>query len=101
MLDAFHLQAAEIALKNLFEKSYFSISELDKLLKLLNCIPDKQDYLALSMLHCVEYSAMSPGFRDQLMLKVANMLQSKGFDTEILNGRLVNAIRITQEQGKG
>jgi hypothetical protein len=88
-LDPFHLQAAEIALKDMFDKDHFSICDLDPIIKMLGVIPNKKDYQALRCIHCVKYSKMSPEFRNQVMEKVLAIVQSPGFDSEVLNGKLV------------
>lgn len=94
MLDTFHQQAATVALKKMFQGEHFSICDLDSIVKLLGCIPDKKDYEALRCLHCVNWSDMSPDLRGEVLKRVIKIMQSVGFDTEVLDGFVLKNIAI-------
>lgn len=88
-LDSFQQQAATVALKKLFERSSFSICDLDSIIKLINCIPDKKDYEALRCLHCVEWGDMPPALRNEVLERVIAMVQTAGFDTEAVSVKIL------------
>jgi hypothetical protein len=98
MLDTFHQQAATVAIKKLFEGTYFSICELDSIIKLLGCLPDKKDYEALKCLHCVNWSDMPPDLRDEVLKRVLKIVKAVGFNTEILDCFVVKSLRTIQLQ---
>lgn len=89
MLTEFQIAAAEVSARELFEGKHFSICELDKLIKLVGCIPDQKDYQALQCLHCIDWAAMSPRLRAMVTETVIRILQQPGFDTEIIGERLL------------
>jgi hypothetical protein len=91
ILNQFQQLAATVALKKLFAGNYFSICDLDTLMKLTGAVAPTKDYQALQCLHCVHWGDMSPELRNMVMQKVVDIVQNIGFDTEILNGRLLNA----------
>lgn len=94
-LDSFHQQAASVALKKMFEGNHFSICDLDSIIKLLGCIPDKRDYQALHCLHCVNWADMEPALRDEVLKRVVMIVETVGFDTSVLDGRILKTINHT------
>jgi len=88
-LDSFQQQAATVAVKKMFQGSYFSICDLDALITLIGCILPTKDYQALKCLHCVQWSDMPPELRNVVMERVVGILQSSGFDTEVLDGKVL------------
>jgi hypothetical protein len=91
-LDTFHQQAATVALKKLFDALHFNICDLDNIIKLIGCIPDKKDYEALRCLHCVNWADMSPDLRGEVLKRVIKIVESVGFDTSVLDGRLLKSV---------
>jgi hypothetical protein len=91
-LDAFHQQAAAVALKNMFVGDHFNICDLDNLIKLLGCIPNKKDYEALRCLHCVHWCDMSPELRGEVLKRTIRILAAVGFDTGELDGVVLKNI---------
>jgi len=73
MMDAFHKKAAVAALKNMFAGGYFNICVVDKLINLTGCVPDGDDYRALSALHCVDWKDMDAELREMVFLKTVTV----------------------------
>lgn len=65
-LDSFSRECLAVAMRKLFEQKHFSICDVDHMLKLAMITPNKAQYDALHALHCVDYSAMTPEFREQV-----------------------------------
>lgn len=85
-MTEFQRLASVTALKKMFEGTHFSICLVDKLIKITSCIPPSQkDYEALSALHCVEWKAMSPDLRNQVLLKVLQIFEQPGFDLALID----------------
>jgi len=84
-MNDFQRMAATTALKDMFENSnHFNVCVVDKLLKLTGCIPDKKDYQALSLLHCVSWVDMEPELRQMVQLKTMQMFDTPGFNLEAI-----------------
>ena len=96
-LDSFQMQAATIALKKMFEGKHFSICDLDNLIKLIGCIPNKKDYDALHCLHCVEWNDMPPDLRAGVLERVVSIVQSVGFDTSVLDGKILKSVQYMKQ----
>jgi hypothetical protein len=90
-LNQFQQLAATVALKKLFEGKHFSICDPNSLMELTGAVAPPKDYQALQCLHCVQWGDMSPELRNMVMQKVVDIVQNVGFDTEILNGRILSA----------
>ena len=75
-------EACKLAIVKLFKDKNFSICTIDNLLKLTNTIPDPETYKILQVLHCVDYSEMSPDFRKELFETVLTMFKNNGFEFE-------------------
>ena len=91
-LDNFHQQAATTSLKKMFEGTHFSICDLDNIVNLIGCIPDKKDYQALRCLHCMKWEDMDQGLRDEVLKRVIKIVETVGFDTSVLDGRLLKTL---------
>ena len=61
-VSQFHRLAAGLAIDKMFRGTCFFITEFDAVAKLLDCELDdtSKDYLALRVLHCVDWDAMEP-----------------------------------------
>lgn len=81
-MDFIKKEACKIALNKLFKDNSFSICTIDNLLKLTNTIPDPEVYKILHVLHCANYSDMSPEFRKELFRMVLDMFKGNGFEFE-------------------
>lgn len=89
-MDAFHKAAVTTALKEMFNGNYFSISTVDKCIKITGCIPNKKDYQALSALHCVDWSDMDKELRQLVFVKTMEIFDNPGFDIELLGQVMKN-----------
>ena len=81
-MTEFEKQACAIALKKMFQGRYFDICTVDNLLKITGAIPPKADYNALHALHCVDWSDMPAGFREQVFVKTLELFTHSGFPLE-------------------
>jgi hypothetical protein len=54
------------ALNHLFEKSFFSICQLDSLLKIVDGTNKSEAYKLLHALHCIDYTSMPKELKDSL-----------------------------------
>lgn len=84
-MNDFHKKATTTALKSMFDGNHYNICAVDKCLKLTGCIPNKKDYLALSALHCVDFSDMDKDLRNMVLMKTMQLFEEPGFDTELLS----------------
>ncbi len=64
------------AVKDLFDKNYFSICNLDNIIKLVGARAGGEAYQLLKTLHCIDYSKMQQGLRDRLPLLVNECLRN-------------------------
>jgi hypothetical protein len=78
-MTEFEKQAVVIALKKMFQGSYFDICAVDSCLKITGSIAPTADYNALRALHCVNWSDMPAGFRDQVFVKTLELFTNSGF----------------------
>ncbi len=85
-MNDFHIAAAKTALKHMFEKRYYDICIVDKLIKMTGCHPSKKDYEALSMLHCVDFIEMDSDLRQAMYLKTIQIFDNEGFSLELIEG---------------
>lgn len=67
----------QTAVENLFEKSYFDICILDKLLKIIQARQAGPAYEMLRLMHCVDYGKMAPELRDRIPHLVNECLRQK------------------------
>jgi len=84
-MNDFQKEVIIAAMKKMFQGTHFSICDLDKCLKITGAIPDCEDYDALSALHCVNWSNMSPELRQAVYKKTISMLSEEGFDLSVIN----------------
>ena len=78
MEDMFKFQAAKLALKQTYNDSHFSICSLDNAYRCLTnrrC-PDDINYNQLRALHCVHYSEMPPGMKEEIFKKCIEILKT-------------------------
>lgn len=93
-MDKFQQQAITIALREMFEGAYFSISTINQCLKIANSIPPAADYEALSALHCVHWDKMPADFRQQVLVKTLELFTHAGFPLEqILEAAVTHKLR--------
>lgn len=81
-MTEFEKQSITMALKKMFQGSYFDICVVDKCLKIASAIPPSADYNALAALHCVQWADMSQDFRQQVFVKTLEMFSHTGFPLE-------------------
>ncbi len=84
-MNDFQKEAVITALKHMFKGTHFSICDIDKCLKITKTIPNQIDYEALSALHCIHWSEMSPELRKLVLDKTIKMLSSDSFDLSIID----------------
>ena len=79
-MDEFKRQAIILSLRDMFKGRHFSICTIDKCIKILGIIPPQSDMDTLSALHCINWSEMTPEFREQVMERVLAVMTHPGFD---------------------
>lgn len=82
MSDEFTKNAIKIAVDKMFNKSsYFSICDVDKLAKVMGVnARNHSSYDSLNLLHCVDYSDMDIGMKEQIASKVFEILTQTKID---------------------
>jgi hypothetical protein len=83
-MDNFQKEVVLTAMRKMFQGLHFSICTVDNCLKITGAIPTKKDYDALSALHCVTWSEMSPQLRQTVLEKTVEILSSDSFNLSIL-----------------
>lgn len=64
-------QIALLALNQMFQKGYFDICALDKVIDLLGVVPEREVYAQLRVLHCVDWKVMPTSLYNE----VPNMIK--------------------------
>ena len=64
-------QIALLALNQMFQKGYFDICTLDKVIDLLGVVPEREVYAQLRVLHCVDWKVMPTSLYNE----VPNMIK--------------------------
>ena len=82
-LSNFELQACELRLKKLFSQTYFSVCDVNSVIKVTGAIPPKRLQNVLDVLHCVDYNEMTQEFRDELLANTMSAVSGGGFTGEI------------------
>lgn len=96
-MNAFQTAAAKTALKHMFEKDYYDICTVDKLIKMTGCHPDRKDYQALNALHCVHFNEMDSDLRQMVYLKTIQIFDTEGFDTDLIGGLFNDTKQLNRE----
>lgn len=82
-LNEFQKKSIELSLDKLFRSdSYFSISTIDKLIKILDVTVDSDIYSNLSLLHCMDYSQMGKDFKAEVIRKTLRLLDLDWIDLD-------------------
>lgn len=76
-LDRVLAESARLAILNMFKSSHFSVCILDSVARSLDIVIPRRHYVIYENLHCVNWSEMSPQFRDTIKLMVINDLSQK------------------------
>lgn len=84
-LTPFERAAIRLALLKMFSGPHFSICTVRDCLKLAGLHPDAQALDALSVLHCVEWSAMLPPMRQAVADTVLALFATPGLDLGALD----------------
>ncbi len=85
-LTDFEREAIRVALLKMFQPgSWLDICTLDKCVKLARVHPDERTYAALSALHCVSWSAMTPQMRQMTAQKILALFESEPLDLPSLH----------------
>jgi hypothetical protein len=79
-MDTFQKEVITTTIRHMFESANFSICTIDSCLKITGAIPNKNDYNALSALHCIKWNEMSEKLRQEVYEKTIAMLSGNGFD---------------------
>ncbi len=72
------------ALRKMKKKGYFDICIIDDILKITGGVPNSRDYDQLRILHCVDYSDMSPKLAQLLPAMIKNVIESPTFEFEFM-----------------
>jgi hypothetical protein len=89
-MDDLNLMAAQAAVEKMFKDGYISICSADKVLALLQIVPDKPAYNILSTLHCVNFRDMPQPLQE----RIPELLK------QVFGGIEVRAPQIIVEQKK-
>lgn len=84
-MTAFERLAVETALRKLFSQRYFSISEIDSILKVTGTVAPARVMNSLRLLHCVDYGEMPRELLEELPQMVAEALRGPLLDLPRLN----------------
>ncbi|HEY9467621.1 MAG TPA: hypothetical protein VIR54_31225 [Vicinamibacterales bacterium] len=80
-LSAFQKEALRLALGRMFRPNgWFDICTVDNCLKLAGAIPSTADYNAMRVLHCVNFSDMTPEMRRAVADATLALFDAPGFD---------------------
>lgn len=85
-MDALQTLAANVALNKMLKQSHFSICTIDDIIKVSGAIPDNYAYGILKLLHCVNYSDMDSGVRDELPNLLKRVLGSPAVSFDLSSG---------------
>ncbi len=69
-MNTLQIMACQVALKKMMDGGIFFISTIDDILKVTRGVPNRDDYQALRLLHCVEFK----DFPQLLRLEFPNIL---------------------------
>lgn len=101
-MTQFQIESAKVALKEMMDGGHFSISVIDRILKMTGGVPNHADYQALSLLHCVDFKKFTPAMRVEFPGILQRVLESPSMEINVtfkaLN-RVPNLIDLTQRQG--
>ena len=79
-------KALMASLRKMFEPDgYCNVCTIDECLKVVNAVPNKEDYEALKLLHCVHWRDMAPEMRTEVFKTVIRMLTEYSFDLDVLD----------------
>jgi hypothetical protein len=73
-MDDIKALAALTALNEMFAGGHFSISTIDKVAQLLGVHPDRDAYITLSALHCIDWNKMPRELRYSVPLLIQQAL---------------------------
>lgn len=65
--STFKQEAVIVALKKLFDSSWFNVSALNDIAKLCDIVIPSEQQKIFQALHCVHYNTMSKDFREDLV----------------------------------
>lgn len=75
-MTAFEIEAIKAALQKMWDGGHFSICTIDQILTVTKGIPNRADYDALRLLHCVNFRDMTPALRLALPRKIQLVVES-------------------------
>ncbi len=84
-IDEFQKRSVVESLKKMFRNSYFDICTVDACCKILNIHPPREIYNALHALHCVHWSDMDEGFRNEVFARTLEIFKTSSFDLSRVN----------------
>ena len=84
-MTEFERQSIIVALKRMFTGGYFSICVIDACIKIIGCIPPRDVYNALSVLHCVYWNDMTTSFREDVKKNIMIVLSEPSIDLSELD----------------
>lgn len=72
-----------MAVRHMMEKGWLDICTIDQVLKVTGGVPDKADYEALRLLHCVNFMNYPQAMRVNLLTTLQRVLSSPSMAVEI------------------
>lgn len=81
MINPLQMECIRTALRVMWDKGYFDICTIDNILKVTGGIPDRKNYDALRLLHCVHFKDMSRNLRLELPRMVQLVVESEPMPT--------------------
>lgn len=83
MMTPIQVEAAKAACKKMMDDGYVSITVVDSILKMTGGVPERTDYEALRLLHCVNFKDYSQRLRVELTGLLQRVLSSPGMGVEV------------------
>lgn len=79
-MNEIQLLAAQAALAKMMRNGWVDITVFDKILKMTNAVPNRQDYEILHLLHCVHFVDMDLNLRRGLPVLFDRVLQAESIN---------------------
>jgi hypothetical protein len=84
-MNEFEKQSVVVALKKMFTGGYFSICTIETCAKVIGCHIPSDIHNTLHALHCVNWSDMTPPFREEVKQKVLSALSTPILDLSTID----------------
>ena len=98
-ISTFQRHAVKTALKKLLLGSYYDITTVKNICKVLNITPKAEVMSSLKLFHCIHYDEMEPEVREALTLQTLSLLDGTSIDVEFVENMIDNKLgALTLEQ---